>query len=230
MKMLKRFQARARLQKEPGAKPYLREKIILPDTDVELFYDVETDPMRDVCYLHGFLERRGEREKYVHFSADRPDAENEEAAFRNAWDYIQSSLPCSLYYYSHYEKTIMRKLARRYPAVASEDQVVALFDSEDVIDLFGDVVRPKTEWPTYDLSIKTLASYLGFRWRDTEPSGAASIEWYNTWVQTGDHRHKTRILEYNQDDCVATRVLLDAIRKFDIVPDGHQSVPFDRLG
>lgn len=48
-----------------------------------------------------------------------------------------------------------------------------------MIDLYTDVVRKHTEWPTYNQSIKTLAQYLGFQWRDTHPSGAASIEWYN---------------------------------------------------
>jgi predicted RecB family nuclease len=44
------------------------------------------------------------------------------------------------------------------------------------VDLYLDVVRSETEWPTYDYSIKTLATYLNFKWRDKEPSGAASIE------------------------------------------------------
>ena len=33
-----------------------------------------------------------------------------------------------------------------------------------------DVVKKATEWPTYDQSIKTLAQFLGFQWRD-EPLG-----------------------------------------------------------
>ena len=81
------------------------------------------------------------------------------------------------------------------------------------MDLYHDVVRSKTEWPTHDYSIKTLAQYLGFTWRDTDPSGAASIEWYHRWVETGDEAIRRRILEYNHDDCVATRVLMDAVRR-----------------
>jgi predicted RecB family nuclease len=218
MGTIRRFQERAKLQKKPDARPYLRKQILLPPADVELFFDVETDPMRDVCYLHGFAERRNGRERYVSFFADKPDPEDEEAAFKEAWEFMRSSAPCALYYYSHYERTTMKKLAAKYPGVATEDEVVDFFESDGVVDLFGEVVRPNTEWPTHDLSIKTLATYLGFRWRDAEPSGAASIEWYHTWVKTGDDRHKKRILEYNHDDCVATRVLLDAIRTFEVMP------------
>jgi predicted RecB family nuclease len=67
-------------------------------------------------------------------------------------------------------------------------------------------------WPTRDHSIKTLAKGLGFKWRDDNPSGAASIEWFDQWVRTGDPAIRQRILDYNEDDCRATRVLLDGIR------------------
>lgn len=46
-------------------------------------------------------------------------------------------------------------------------------------------VKASTEWPTNGYSIKTLAQYLGFEWRDENPSGAASIEWYNRFVEKG---------------------------------------------
>ena len=33
---------------------------------------------------------------------------------------------------------------------------------------------------------KPSAKYLGFVWRDSHPSGAASIEWFDRWVKTRD--------------------------------------------
>jgi predicted RecB family nuclease len=87
-----------------------------------------------------------------------------------------------------------------------------MFDPASAIDLYYDVVKKSTEWPTRDHSIKTLAKYLGFDWRDASPSGAESIEWYHRWVDTADPIIKQRILDYNEDDCKATRILLDGIR------------------
>lgn len=218
--MLSKFCARARLQTKPSAAPYLKGAVKLPETDVELFFDIETDPMRDVCYLHGFVERRGGdsgTERYKAFFAETPTPEGEERAFAKAWAYIQSSRPCAIYYYSPYERTNWRNLRKRYPHVATEEEIEALFASEITVDLYTDVVRPKTEWPTRDYSIKTLASFLGFKWRDSNPSGAASIEWYHRWVESGDPEIRQRILDYNEDDCVATRVLLDGIRGLSLV-------------
>jgi len=121
-----------------------------------------------------------------------------------------------LLFYSKYERTIWRQLRERYPGVCTETELEGLFDPAEAVDLYYDVVLPKTEWPTHDFSIKTLAAYLGFTWRDPEPSGAASIEWYYRWIETGDPAVRQRILEYNEDDCRATQVLLDGIRRLQV--------------
>lgn len=217
--LLERFHERARLQKTPGARPYLKELLRLPESNRELFLDIETDPMRDICYLHGFVERRNRdrsTERYVPFFAESPAPESEHKAFSRAWAYVQSCQPCVIYYYSKYERTWWYKLQDRYPEVATNEQVETLFSPEKAVDLYYDIVQSRTEWPTRDYSIKTLARYLGFRWRDENPSGVESIEWYHRWVETGDDRLRKRILEYNEDDCIAMRVLLDAIPDLDI--------------
>ena len=212
---LEKLHGRARLiAAGESARPYLREPVALPTAALELFFDIEVDPLRDICYLHGFIERRdGDNgtERFVAFFAEEPTEAAEREAFASAWRYLQSSRPCVVYYYSNYERTCYRKLHAKYPEVCSEKELEALFDPAQAVDLYADVVRRSTEWPTRDLSIKTLASYLGFTWRDTHPSGAASIEWFDRWIETADPEVRRRILAYNEDDCRATRVLRDAL-------------------
>ncbi len=211
---LAKFQRRALLLTTPGARPYLTEAAALPTAEREIFFDIEHDPFNDLCYLHGFVERRqGGPERYLAFFADTPTPEAEGRAFREAWTYLRTAQPCAIYYYSKYERTIWRVLQERHPEVGTRDELERLFSSPATIDLYYDVVLPKTEWPTIDYSIKTLAGFLGFAWRDTHPSGAASIEWFHRWVETRDPAIRQRILDYNEDDCRATRVLLDGIRR-----------------
>ncbi len=210
---LRLFHSRAVLLKSPTPKPYLRQPVVLPVSNVELFFDIEVDPMRDYCYLHGIVERRdgnNDGEKFVAFFADDLSAQAERDAFAAAYAYLTGSGGI-IYYYSKYERTIYRKLQAKYPDVCTADDIERLFDPARAIDLYFDVVFVATEWPTRDHSIKTLAKYLGFGWRDTHPSGAASIEWFDRWCR-GDPAMKQRILDYNEDDCRATRVLLDGIR------------------
>lgn len=212
---LRTLHARAKLLKQPDPKPFLKAPIKLPVHSRELFFDVEFDPFNDVCYLHGFVERMDglkSTERYVAFFADEPSDECEREAFAQAIDYMQHSQPATLFHYSKYERAIYRKLQRRFPNVCSANHIEELFRPANAVDLFFDVVLPKVEFPTRDYSIKTLAQFLGFRWRDSDPSGAASIEWFSRWTETRQPDLKQRILDYNEDDCRATRVLLDGIR------------------
>jgi predicted RecB family nuclease len=218
---LRTFQLRARLLNSRDATPILKSAPLFPRARYELFFDIETDPLRDVCYLHGFVERTNgdsASERYVPFFSDSPDGDGERRAFAEAWGFLLSrgvdcggADGCVLYYYSKYERTWWYRLQSRYPEVASREQIEGMFAPGRAVDLYSDVVRPCTEWPTRDYSIKTLAGYLGFRWRDAHPSGAASIEWYNRWVEKREVSVKERILQYNEDDCRATRFLLDGI-------------------
>ncbi len=67
----------------------------------------------------------------------------------------------------------------------------------------------QTEGP---LGLKQLATASGFTWRDENPSGEASMVWYE--VASSDDSSaalasRQRILEYNEDDCRATKALRD---------------------
>lgn len=212
---LRTFHARARLLKAPGAKPYLKAPVVLPVSDVEFFFDIEVDPLRDFTYLHGIVERRGgdtASEQFFSFFTEDETEEAEREAFANSVAHLTGTLGATIWYYSKYERTIYRKLQARYPDVCAADDIERLFDPSRAIDLYNDVVTKATEWPTNDQSIKTLAKYLGFVWRDPDPSGAASIEWFDRWVQSRDPKIRERIINYNEDDCRATRVLLDGVR------------------
>lgn len=211
-----KFHDRARLLSTPGATAYLKSAVHLPVAVKEVYFDIEADPMRGVVYLHGFVERlhgHPATAKFIPFFADGLDPTLEEAVFRHGWEYLNVRVQDSIvYYYSKYERTAYKKLAEKYPGVCSVAEVETLFALPAMVDLLYDVVVKATEWPTYDRSIKTLAQHLGFQWRDTHPSGTASIEWYHRWIESGDPAIKQRILDYNEDDCLATGVVVDRIR------------------
>ncbi len=77
------------------------------------------------------------------------------------------------------------------------------------VDLHEQAKRQlQTEGP---LGLKLLAQAAGFAWRDVNPSGEASMLWYE--VAVGDDSDaatsRQRILDYNEDDCRATKALRD---------------------
>jgi predicted RecB family nuclease len=216
---LRKFHARAILATTKDAKPYLKKAVVLPVADTELFFDIETFPMRDFCYLHGFVVRqRGDvsTEMFYPFFAEELSAEAERSAFQAAWSFIHGHSLAAVYVYSSFERTTYKKLAAKYPEVCSVAEVEAFFAGSLVKDLYTDVVQSGSEWPTMSFSIKSIAKFLGFAWRDTHPSGAASIEWFHRYSQTKDADLRQRILDYNEDDCRAMRVLVDAIKQLEV--------------
>ena len=198
-------------------KPVAYDLIIFPQVSYELFFDIEDDPTQEFVYLHGVYERNGDKERFIDFTASEISDEAEKEIWRRFWKYIDS-LPqdnYAVYYYSHYEKTTYKKLQKRYPDVISPEKVEAFFENPNVIDLYK-IIQKQTDWPVGSYSLKALATYLGFSWRDETPSGALSIQWFNKYLDTKDESILKRILEYNEDDCKATMILKDGLGKLNI--------------
>ncbi len=216
---LVKFHRRAQLLASGTKELQVLEPFSLPKKPIELYFDIETDPTQDIVYLHGVVERRmdsSDKPKFHYFVAEEVSSKAEKEAWQKFWEYIRS-LPkgeFAVYYYSKYERTQYRALHKKYPDVASEDEVEAFFEDEASIDLYFDLVKKYTEWPTYNYSVKTLAQHLGFNWRDVNPSGAASIQWYNEWSKDREPAKMQRILDYNEDDCIAMIVLKDELIKY----------------
>lgn len=192
-------------------KPVIYKHLDLPTVSTELFFDIEADPTQNLVYLHGVYERRDGQERFVSFLSDDTSKAAEKKAWAEFWEYVRT-LPkddFAVYYYSPYERTTYRKMRTAYPEVVSEDELEDFFARAKTIDLYADIILPHTDWPLGSYSIKEIAVFLGFKWRDESPSGALSIQWYNEYVRTKDERIMKRILEYNEDDCKATMVIKD---------------------
>ncbi|MEI8060897.1 MAG: TM0106 family RecB-like putative nuclease [Candidatus Berkelbacteria bacterium] len=198
-------------------KPVIYQPEVFPDVSYELFFDIEDDPTQEFVYLHGVYERHNQEERFLDFTAREISSAAEKAAWSDFWQYIES-LPqddYSVYYYSHHEKTTYKRMQKLYPDVISAKKLEEFFDNPNVIDLYS-VIRSKTNWPLPSYSLKEIAVYLGFKWRDETPSGALSIQWFNNYIEQKDPEILKRILLYNEDDCKATMVIKDAIVNLEI--------------
>lgn len=212
-KTLRRFALRAEIlsKKKP---PEIYEKIEFPAVETEFFFDIEDDPTRDFIYLHGLYRREASGENFVYFFAVEHGPAHEEKAWAEFWDFMDKydMSKTAVYFYSAHEKTVYRKLREKYPDVVTEEKLEGFFEHPNVIDLYG-IVYKNTDWPLSSYSVKDIAGYLGFDWRDKTPSGVLSIQWFNEYLDTQDPGIFQRIIEYNEDDCRATMVLKDGLKK-----------------
>jgi uncharacterized protein len=191
-------QARVLVSKEPawhGASS-------LPETETELFFDIEGDPEHDVMYLFGVLVRHGGTEEYRAFVAEQPSGEGK--AFRQLIECLESHPDATIYHYHHYERSALRTLSEKHGMDSGRVPRVL----ERMRDLHGELVNAAL-MPVYSYSLKAVARFLGYRWTNSDASAAQSMYWYSTWLKTGERKLLERAVEYNADDCRATRVLKD---------------------
>ena len=81
---------------------------------------------------------------------------------------------------------------------------------DNLIDIHK-VATNSVVFPTYGNGLKQIAPYLGFAWRHKDVSATESISMYLEYVDSPEeHKIKfQKIIDYNEDDCIATRVIKD---------------------
>jgi len=196
-----------------------------PTADVEV--DVDMECYDDVTYLWGAnvtlnAELPGVSGGYRAFvNWDGLDAEGEARLFATFWTWFDAlrhtcdaaGLTFRAYcFWAQAEDGAMnRAVSTGQPGAPTRDDLDEFRDRRAGrwIDLHELAKRQlQTEGP---LGLKILAQAAGFAWRDASPSGEASMLWYEVAVADGEDAaaSRTRILEYNEDDCRATKALRD---------------------
>ncbi|WP_018025009.1 TM0106 family RecB-like putative nuclease [Corynebacterium ulceribovis] len=187
-----------------------RDAVTAPRADVEIDIDMEAY-LEHGCYLWGTFDGQQYR-PFVTWGelGGREEAEN----FAAFWQWLSArradaaaaGQTCLVYCYAaqgenHWLRTSARRFAQwsdELPGLPTLAEIEEFIASDQWVDMFR-VVKKQLVGP-YGLSLKTVAPIAGFQWRDAEPDGEASLEWYRRGL-------RTRLLEYNEDDCRSTAVL-----------------------
>lgn len=176
-----------------------------PEGRTEVFFDLEgtseqaTDEgWTSMDYLIGAVVEG----RYHSFVAHGLDKEAEMFHAFLAW--FQTLPDPILYHWHHYERTHLRELARRHGAPLDVEAEVV----PRMRDLHADAAR-SFAFPTYGTSIKRVAPYVGFEWRDKDVNGMESIALYMQYARdpAANADKLEKVLRYNEDDCHATRAV-----------------------
>lgn len=185
---------------------FIRHSIDLPTSDIELYFDIESDPLRDFDYLFGVLKVEKGEASFHPFMAASPDQE------ANMWvdfcDFVAQHLEAPIYHYGFFEQEVVRRFASRYGISPIVEEAL----ERNMIDLI-ELIRPAVIFPLSFYSLKDLASYAGFHWRAEDASGANSVLWFEDWLRTKNHGLLQKIMEYNEDDVIATWKLKEWVVK-----------------
>ena len=175
-------------------------KLQIPSADYKIYFDIEGDPLLEVEYMFGFW--LGNEQKFKYFLAQKPEDEKQMWKAFLVWlkelpnDYI-------VYHYANYEKAVIKKLEERYGG----SKELEIF-KDRLVDLFK-IVKNSVIFPLYFYSVKDLAKsrFINYKWRHQKAGGAQSIFWYEKWLETQDKQVLQDIIDYNEDDVIATQHL-----------------------
>lgn len=193
-------------------KPVIFNKPKFKPASVEIFFDLET-AMPDeelgitesVNYLFGMLVRAN-KEEFVPIVAK--DLKSEKKAFREFLKFLSQFDDYVLYIYTSYEIGHLERLFKECKTPKKvQNQVLG-----SIVDLHKSVTS-SVMFPTLNNGLKDVAKYLGFKWRHSDVSGSESMAMYLEYVNTGDKKILQKIIDYNEDDVVATKVVKDWLDK-----------------
>jgi hypothetical protein len=214
--------------------------------------DIDIEDSNGYVYLIGVRttgrKRVGEdvknRAEYHSFVNWDQTPEGEARVFAEFWEHVKGMRTYAkthrygyrLYHYSHHEPSSFKALAVRHagkPGVPTLDEVVALFAEKVVVDMYP-LLTTQLIWPTESSTLKELAKWVRFTWRDSEPGGGNSMAWYDNAVNSVDETvredNRKRILEYNADDVAAQVALRDWLTRLGEVRQLGKRLPgVDRL-
>jgi predicted RecB family nuclease len=222
------------------------EFVTVPRAAIELDVDIEDDG-GGVCYLIGVketLRSRGSVEsRFIPFVTWDHTEEAEARNFAAFWNHITETIATAarsrtgavrIFVWSGHEERYFTHMAEQHAGVAgvpTVDEVESLCASEVWVDMYP-ILAKQLVWPTEDLTLKSLAKYARHMWRDETPGGANSVAWYQGQSdanQRGDidtrDELRQRLLDYNEDDVIATYALREFIAKMGEARRPGQKLP-----
>ena len=199
------------------------EEIDARRADVEV--DVDMESYEHATYLWGALvtvrpglDLEGVPSGYRAFVTFDPlDAEAETELFAQFWEWMMSirtavraqgrTFRAFCFWRAAEEGQMRRAIRSDRDDLPKERHLQRFFSSTEWVDLHElAAAQLLTEGP---LGLKVLAHRAGFEWRDEDPSGEASIGWYEEATNENSESARARLLAYNEDDVRATRALRD---------------------
>jgi predicted RecB family nuclease len=174
-----------------------------------LYFDIEAEPDRNLDYLLGILlvDNVNNTQEFFPFLAET--IAEEEKVWRDFFTFMMDYPNVPVFHFSGYEVDTIKRLAALYQTPIIQTKALL----SRCVDIHHWVTK-SVILPVESYSLKSLANWLGFQWRDETASGDQSVCWYDKWLTTQDRSLLNAILSYNEDDCYATYYVKDWLVKF----------------
>ncbi len=206
------FQAKVQCANNPQR---LKFSKVIPEISTApgvLLYDIESDPDEKDDFLHGFLKlsKNDEGDFNIEKSRYHPLLLIQEPGKSNiyAWKRIKNLIfkypNWPILHYGETEAISLLRTANTHGASQYEINQIR----ERLVDVH---LRIKENWclPISSYSLKSVATWIGFRWSKERVNGARALLWWRNWRGggpkcRGNINSLKWIFQYNYEDTLAT--------------------------
>lgn len=176
------------------------KKINKNETNKRIYYfDFETsDEVHPLEPPHVYLIGLWDKEKNTFKYFLGRGKQDEEKIFSEFLNYLKNLDDVCLYHWSGYEVGEIDETIKQYPKLAS--RLTELKNT--CVDLLK-IVKNNFYIPVPDYSIKKVAPFLGFSWRQKDVNAYESMVLYWDWLKNQQKDIIQKVIDYNEDDCKA---------------------------
>jgi predicted RecB family nuclease len=185
-------------------KIYIVKKVDLLRKAPVVYLDIEGIPDRNFYYLIGLHIDNGA------FQVDHSFWANNQKEERAIWNRFLNTLSeidnFIVAHYGNYDRKALNTMYKRYGGNKSLIDKILSSCVNVLSMIYGQIY-----FPIYSNDLKSLATYLNFKWSIKNPSGLQAIIWRYRWELTNQSKYKKRLVKYNNEDCLALRHIMKKI-------------------
>ncbi|MEW6736498.1 MAG: TM0106 family RecB-like putative nuclease [Acidobacteriota bacterium] len=188
---------------------YLVHKPEIKLSETLIFLDVEGIPDQNFYYLIGLVVATADSNNTFSFWADNQD--QEEIIWKQFLAIVGGYESFTLLHYGSYETEFMEKMWRKYSVIdnGNDEALITKIKSNSINVL--SLIYANIYFPTYSNGLKDIGTYLGAQWSAEDASGLQSLVWRHKWALAKDEAFKQKLIEYNSEDILAIKIVLQAI-------------------
>ena len=184
---------------------YIAGKPELPNAPTSVYLDVEGIPEESFYYLIGLIVDDGTNVIEHAFWAN--DKSEEKTIWWSFLEVMEQIPDYALFHYGSYETKFLKQMGAEY---GGKDELLEKIRSRCFNVLSA--IYGRIYFPSYSNDLKSIASFLGFKWSDSQAAGLTSILWRTQWEKSQDAALIQKLITYNNDDCEALRSVNAGLR------------------
>ncbi len=185
---------------------YIAGRPELPTAPTRVYLDVEGIPEESFYYLIGLIIDDGKNVTVHSYWANNKS--EEELIWKSFLEMMEHITDYALFHYGSYETKFLKQMGSIYGGKQELLEIIRSRCFNVLSAIYGRIY-----FPTYSNDLKSIASFLGFKWSEIDASGLQSIKWRAQWDQSRTEVLKQKLTTYNREDCLALQTVLNTCEK-----------------